>query len=51
MVSKTMLAELKIIMKEDYGIDMPEELLSEFGNALVQYFEVLTRVSSGGQNG
>ena len=51
-VSKELLEELGKILKRNYGLELSEDDLSEFSNALVQYFEVLTRLSSGGgQNG
>ncbi len=43
MISQELLAELKIIMKEDYGIDLKPDVLTEFANMLVAFFEVLAK--------
>ena len=48
MVSKVLLSELKEIMKENYGIEMPDESIFELANSLLQFGEVLLRVSSEG---
>lgn len=42
MVSKQLLAELKIILHEEYGIDLPDEDIEEFGNCLVNCFKILS---------
>lgn len=41
MVSKKLLAELKIILKEEYGIDFTDEDVAEFGECLVGCFQIL----------
>ena len=41
MVSQELLVELKVIMKEDYGIKLQQDALTEFGNMLVVFFELL----------
>lgn len=43
MVSQELLAELKVIMKEDYGIELNQNALTEFGNMLVAFFELLAK--------
>lgn len=43
MVTQELLAELKVIMKEDYGIELEQDALTEFGNMLVAFFELLTK--------
>lgn len=43
MVSQELLAELKVIMKEDYGIDLKQDVLTEFGNMLFAFFELLAK--------
>lgn len=47
MISKQLLQELREIFKEDYGVRLPDEVLSEVANVLVQYYEVLLKVSDG----
>lgn len=44
MVSQKLLSELKVILKEDYGISLKPSELSEIGNGLVQFFELLIKV-------
>lgn len=41
MVSKQLLEELKIILKEEYGVELEQQDLSEFGNMLFQMFAIL----------
>lgn len=43
MVNQELLAELKVIMKEDYGIDLKQDALTEFGNMLFAFFELLAK--------
>ena len=44
MVSQKLLEELKMIIKEDYQIELPNPILSEIGNNLVNFFELLAKV-------
>lgn len=44
MVSQALLEELKTIIKEDYGIELPQDELSEFGNFLVDLYELLAKM-------
>lgn len=46
MISKQLLQELSEIFKEDYGVSLPDEILSEVASALIQYHEVLLKVSN-----
>lgn len=41
MVSKELLAELEIILKEEYGVDFTDEEVAEFGECLVNCFKIL----------
>lgn len=41
MVSKQLLEELKVILQEEYGVELEPQDLSEFGNMLVQMFAIL----------
>jgi len=41
MVSKELLAELKIILDEEYGIKFTDEEVAEFGECLINCFKVL----------
>lgn len=44
MVSTQLLNELKIIIKEDYGIELQPDEVSEIGNGLVQITELLLKI-------
>lgn len=44
MVSQELLEELKMIIKEDYQIELPSPILSEIGNNLVNFFDLLAKV-------
>ncbi len=46
MVSKTLLEELRIILKEEYNLVLDDISLSKFGNALVGYFDLLLRIET-----
>jgi len=41
MIAKELLAELKIILKEEYGIDFADEDVEEFGECLINCFKIL----------
>ena len=45
MISQELLNELKIIIKEDYGIDLAPEVVSDIGYTLVGFFETLAQVA------
>lgn len=51
MVSPALLEELKIIIKEDYGIELPQDELSEFGNFLVTIYELLAKMDKKNKEG
>jgi len=42
MVSKELLEELKIILKEEYKLDLSDEEVDELGNCLVSCFQILS---------
>jgi len=42
-LSQELLSELSLIMKEDYGIDLKPDVLTEFANMLVTFFELLAK--------
>lgn len=44
MVSPELLEELKMIIKEDYQIELSPAVLSEMGNTLVNFFGLLAKV-------
>lgn len=46
MLSKDLLSELKAILNEDYGIQLTDNQLTEFGSAIVAYFELLAKIQS-----
>lgn len=45
MISQELLNELKVIIKEEYGLDLSTELVSEIGYTLVGYFELLAQIA------
>lgn len=44
MVSQQLLDELREIIKEDYGQDLEMEKISQIGNGLVGYFDLLAKM-------
>lgn len=44
MVSNDLLQELKEIIKEEYGKDLEMKEVSEIGNGLVDYFDLLAKM-------
>lgn len=44
MVSQQLIAELGVIIKEDYGVDLQPTVVSEIGNTLVGFFELLSKI-------
>ena len=44
MVSQQLLDELKEIIKEEYGQDLEMDKISQIGNGLVGYFDLLTKM-------
>ena len=45
MVSQELLLELRMIIKEDYGVELPIQDVSLIGNSLVEVFETLAQMS------
>ena len=45
MLSQELLNELKIIIKEDYNLDLKPEVVSDIGYTLVGFFETLALVA------
>ena len=41
MISQKLLKELKIIIQEDYNLNLTEKEISELGNLLVDSFKIL----------
>jgi hypothetical protein len=44
MVSQQLLNELSAIIKEEYGQDYEMDKISEIGNGLVGYFDLLAKI-------
>lgn len=44
MVSQVLLQELRVIIKEDYGIELKQDEVSELGNLLVTLYELLAKM-------
>jgi hypothetical protein len=44
MLKRELLNELREIVKEDFGENLSDEELFEFGNSLLSYFELLTKI-------
>jgi hypothetical protein len=45
MVSQQLLNELREIIKEEYGQDLEMEKVSQIGNGLVGYFDLLAKIN------
>ncbi len=50
MVSPSLVEELRIIIKEDYQMDLESEEASEIANTLVNFFNLLTKIESEDDN-
>ena len=46
MVSAELVEELRMIIKEDYQLDLELQEVSEVANTLVDYFELLVKIDS-----
>jgi signal transduction histidine kinase len=46
MLSRELLKELRDIVREDFGEELDDEELFEFGENLLSYFELLAKISS-----
>ena len=46
MVSKELLKELQDILKEDYGVALSENDLVKVADFLVEYFDILFKISN-----
>lgn len=46
MISKDMLKELEQIIKEEFGIKINPKELSDFGNTLVDFFDLLVQINN-----
>lgn len=44
MVSATLVEELRVIIKEDYQVDLQPQEASEIANSLVNFFELLAKI-------
>ena len=44
MVSPALVEELRIIIKEEYRVDLEPEEASEIANTLVNFFNLLTKI-------
>lgn len=45
MISQGLLEELRVILKEDCGKDLPPDQVFEIGNTLVNFFDLLAKFS------
>ncbi len=50
MVSPALVEELRIIIKEEYQVDLESEEASEMANTLVNFFNLLTKIEFEGDN-
>ena len=46
MISQTLLNELGAIVKEDYGVTLEPQDLSDFANTLLSLFELLIQINT-----
>jgi len=44
MVSQALLGELKTIIKQDYGIELPQPAVTQVANTLVGFFDLLIKI-------
>lgn len=44
MLSKKLIHELIVILKDDYDVQLSDEEAENLGNSLVDYFEILLKV-------
>lgn len=47
MISKKLLKELQVITKEEYGKELDMKQVSEIGNNLLNFFELLAKIECG----
>ncbi len=45
MLSRELIVELKTILLDEFGFDLPDSDVVEAGNTLVDYFEVLAKIN------
>lgn len=50
MVSPELIEELRVIIKEEYRVDLKPEDASEIANTLVNFFNLLTKIEFEGDN-
>lgn len=50
MLSKKLIDELEVIIKEDYGKNLSRKELSDFASFLVSYFKSLDRIRDPNKN-
>lgn len=46
MVSRELILELQMILKEEFGLDLPYTKAANIGNFLLKYFEVLLLIEA-----
>ncbi len=44
MVSKKLLGELKLILKEEFNLELNQKNLTKFASSLVGYFDLLAKI-------
>lgn len=45
MVSQELLMELRVIIREECGVELDMKTVSEYGNAWVDYFSTLAKIN------
>jgi len=45
MVSQELLIELKQILREDFGLDLPMEAVANIASVFVSYFDLLAKIN------
>lgn len=50
MISQTLLNELSVIIEQDYGVKLRPKEVSELGNNLVGFFELLLKIEGRSKN-
>jgi len=45
MVSQELLIELKQILKEDFGLDLPMETVTSIAGVFISYFDLMAKIN------
>ncbi len=51
MVSKELLNELRVILRQDFGLTLSIDEVAEIASALVSYFDLVTKINFSAEGG